>query len=578
MLFIYNFGHHFLTVKRTKQIIILCGQKEINCRMKKEFFLVALLLTHVLSIGQKQAPQKLPRPKLVVGIVVDQMRCDYLYRYYDRYKAGGFKRILNEGFSCENTEIDYLPTVTAIGHATIYSGSVPAIHGIAGNDFIIEATGKTMYCTEDSSVNTVGSSSAAGKMSPRNLLTTTITDELRLTTNFKSKVISIGMKDRGSILPGGHLANAAYWFDAGGNWITSTYYMNELPAWVKAFNDKKLPEQYLKKDWNTLYPIQTYVQSLPDNNVYEGKFPGQSAPVFPVKTSEMMAQNVDIIRSTPYGNMLTADLAKAAIQAEQLGKRGTTDFLAVSFSTPDYVGHRYSPHAIEVEDIYLRLDIELANFLNFLDANIGKGNYSLFLSADHGAAHNPRFLADNKIPSGYWQGGQVQRQLNEELEKKFGTRSIVTSFSNGQVHLNNKAIDSSKINEEDIRKDIVRFLRRQPNVVFVADINNIDEAALPDYLKSRVIKGYNSKRSGPITFMLEPGWYGGTPNATGTTHGTWNNYDAHIPLLWMGWGIKQGSTSRRINMSDISATLASLLHIQMPSGCIGEPIEEVLKK
>src|SRR5687768_1481079 len=279
--------------------------------MKRYFFLTILVFVHLFSSGQKTVTEKLPRPKLVVGIVVDQMRWDYLYRYYDRYKPGGFKRILNEGFSCENTEIDYMPTVTAIGHSTIYTGSVPAIHGIAGNDFIIQATGKRMYCTEDSSVATVGSTSAAGKMSPRNLLTTTIGDELRLATNFKSKVISIAMKDRGSILPGGHLANAAYWFDANGNWITSTYYMNELPAWVTAFNNKKFPEQYLKKDWNTLYPVATYTQSLPDNNPYEGKFPGQSTPVFPVKTSEMMSQNVDIIRSTPYGNTLTAEMARS---------------------------------------------------------------------------------------------------------------------------------------------------------------------------------------------------------------------------------------------------------------------------
>lgn len=546
--------------------------------MKRNFFLTILVFIHLFSSAQKAVTQKLQRPKLVVGIVVDQMRWDYLYRYYDRYKPGGFKRILNEGFSCENTEIDYMPTVTAIGHSTIYTGSVPAIHGIAGNDFIIEATGKRMYCTEDSSVATVGSTSAAGKMSPRNLLTTTIGDELRLATNFKSKVISIAMKDRGSILPGGHLANAAYWFDTNGNWITSTYYMNELPGWVSAFNNKKLPQQYLKKDWNTLYPIETYTQSLPDNNPYEGKFQGQSTPVFPVKTSEMMAQNVDIIRSTPYGNTLTAELAKAAIHAEQLGKGNTTDFLAVSFSTPDYVGHKYGPHAVEVEDIYLRLDIELAGFLSFLDHNIGKGNYTLFLSADHGAAHNPRFLTDNKIPSGYWQGSQVQRQLNEQLENKFRVKSLVGSFTNGQVHLNNKAIDSSKLNEKDIRQEIVRFLRLQPQVTFVADVNNIDEAALPENLKTRVIKGYNNKRSGPITFMLEPGWYGGAPNATGTTHGTWNNYDSHIPLLWMGWGIKHGTTNRKTNMTDIAATLASLLHVQMPNGCIGEPIEEVLKK
>ncbi len=197
----------------------------------------------------------LPRPKLVVGIVVDQMRWDYLYRYFSRYQDNGFKRLLNEGFSCENTQVDYIPTFTGPGHTCIYTGSVPAIHGIAGNDFIIQATGKSMYCTEDTSVQTVGSTSKAGQMSPRNLLTTTVTDELKLATNFRSKVIGIALKDRGGILPAGHTADAAYWFDdKTGNWITSTYYMKELPQWVKDFNDQKLPETYLKLDWNPLIP------------------------------------------------------------------------------------------------------------------------------------------------------------------------------------------------------------------------------------------------------------------------------------------------------------------------------------
>ena len=546
--------------------------------MKKGFLLVSILFLTGLAFSQKPGSQALARPKLVVGIVVDQMRWDYLYRYYDRYKSGGFKRILNEGFSCENTKIDYVPTVTAIGHATIYTGSVPAIHGITGNDFMIEATGKFMYCTADSSVETVGSTSAAGKMSPRNLLTTTITDELRLATNFKSKVISIALKDRGSILPGGHLANSAYWFDANGNWITSSFYHKTLPDWVNTFNNKKLPEQYLKDDWNTLYTIQTYTQSVADNNLYEGKFTGQEAPVFPVKTSAMISRNVDIIRTTPYGNTLTAEFAKAAIKAEQLGTNGTTDFLAVSFSTPDYVGHRFAVNSVEVEDTYLRLDIALADFLNFLDANIGKGNYTLFLSADHGAAHNPKFLIDNKVPAGYWQGNLVQRELNEVLEKKYQIKSLVTSFNNGQVHLNNRLLDSSRLNEQELRKDIVHFMRRQPQILFAADVNNLEEAALPGDLAERIRKGYNKKRSGPIAFILEPAWYGGGPNATGTTHGSWNNYDSHIPLLWMGWGINRGATARAINMSDIAATLASLLHIQMPNGCIGDPIQEVLKK
>ena len=548
--------------------------------MKSKLLLFVFSAFSFLAFGQKNTAGTLPRPKLVVGIVVDQMRWDYLYRYYDRYKPNGFKRMLNEGFSCENTFIDYVPTVTAIGHSTVYTGSVPAIHGIAGNDFIIQATGKTMYCTEDSTVSTVGSTSSAGKMSPRNLLASTITDELKLATNFRSKVIGISLKDRGGILPAGHAADAAYWFDdATGNWITSTYYMKELPAWVKQFNDKKLAAQYLKQDWNTLYDIKTYVQSSADDNRYEGKWAGVATTTLPVKTSTMFEKNFGIIRTTPYGNTLTLELAKAAIEHERLGKNDVTDFLAVSFSSPDYIGHKFGVNAIEVEDAYLRLDMDLANLFTYLDNQVGKGQYTVFLTADHGAAHNPNFLIDNKIPAGFWLSGQVLRELNTELEQAFGAKSLVLSFSNYQVHLNNQLIKNNKLDEEAIRKFIVRSLREKPSIAFVADINNLEEAHLPEELKYRIINGYNQKRSGPIFIILEPGWYSGSsPNGTGTSHGVWSAYDAHIPLLWMGWGIKQGRTNRQVHMSDVASTLAGLLRIQMPNGNIGKPIEEVYKK
>lgn len=548
--------------------------------IKNALLVLLMLVVNVCTYAQKQT-SILQRPKLVVGIMVDQMRWDYLYRYYNRYQANGFKRMMNEGFTCDNTYIDYVPTVTAVGHTTTYTGSVPSIHGITGNDFIIGATGKVMYCTSDSTVQTVGSTSTSGRMSPRNMLTSTITDELRLATNFRSKVIGIALKDRGSILPAGHTGNAAYWFDGPtGNWITSTYYMNDLPAWVKKFNDQKLPEKYLKQDWNTLYDIKTYVQSTADDSKYEGKFGQNPASTFPVKTSELFSnRNYDLLRSTPYGNTFTLDMAKAAIENEQLGKSGETDFLAVSFSSPDYIGHKFGVNAIEVEDTYLRLDRDIADLLNYLDTKVGKGTYSVFLTSDHGAAHNPNFLIDNKIPAGYFGSGQVQRDLNAALEKIFNVQNIVTSFSNFQVHLNNRLIAQDKLNEEAIRKEIVEFLKDIPRISFVVDNDKIGEAGIPDLLAKRIKNSYNAKRSGVITIVLEPGWYPGSgPAATGTTHGTGHPYDAHIPMLWMGWGIKQGSSNRAINMSDIAPTLAALLHIQEPNGCIGSPIEELIKK
>jgi predicted AlkP superfamily pyrophosphatase or phosphodiesterase len=543
---------------------------------KKHFKIIADAPPRVLP------DNTLPRPKLVVGIVVDQMRWDYLFRYYDRYQNNGFKRLLNEGFSCDNTQVDYIPTFTAPGHTCIYTGSVPAIHGIAGNDFIIQATGKSMYCTEDTSVKTVGSTSTAGQMSPRNLLTNTVTDELRLATNFRSKVIGIALKDRGGILPAGHTANAAYWFDdKTGNWITSTYYMTDLPKWVKDFNDQKLAETYLKSDWTPLYPIDTYLQSTPDNSKYEGKFKGTDAPTLPVKTSALYKGNLGLIRSTPYGNTISFDLAVAAVNGEQLGQHDVTDFLALSLSSTDYIGHQFGINAVEIEDTYLRLDRELATFFTYLDAKVGKGNYTVFLTADHGAAHNTAFLNDHGIPADVWDDGAVRDSLNKFLLSKYKVEKLVISLGNYQVNFNNATIKYAQLNEDAIKKDCVDFLMKQRGVAFAVDMKHTETASIPEELRTRIINGYSAEHSGAIQIILQPGWFtghgSGDSGPTGTTHGTWNPYDTHIPLVFMGWGIQHGHLNRETHMTDIAPTVAALLHIQAPNGSIGKPIAEVLK-
>jgi predicted AlkP superfamily pyrophosphatase or phosphodiesterase len=552
--------------------------------MKVKALLTLTFATAVFSLSAQNkktvttASATLPRPKLVVGLVVDQMRWDYLYRYYDRYQSGGFKRMLNEGFTCENTLIPYIPTVTAAGHTCIYTGSVPAIHGIAANDFIIQATGKSMYCTDDSTVVAVGSDSKAGKMSPRNLLASTVTDELKLATNFRSKVIGIALKDRGGILPAGHAANAAYWFDdANGAWISSTYYMTDLPAWVKNYNATKPAEKYLKLDWNTLYPINTYVQSAPDNSPrYEGKFSGAEAPTFPIKTSELYKGKAGMIRSTPYGNSMTLDLAKAAIENEKLGANVVTDFLAVSLSSTDYVGHQFGPNSVEAEDTYLRLDKDLAAFFTYLDAKLGKGNYSVFLTADHGAAHNSTFLTDHNIPAGIWDEGGVRKALNTLLEDKFKVKNLVLDLDNYQVNFNNPVIKKEGLSDDALKYETIKYLQAQPQIAYAVDMQRIQTASIPEELRPRIQSGYNAERSGAIQIILKPGWYSGH-GQTGTTHGTWNPYDAHIPLVFMGWGIKHGSLTRETNMTDIAPTVAELLHIQAPNGNVGTAIGEVLK-
>jgi len=539
--------------------------------MSKPFSAMLLAGAFALMQGGAVMAQANEQPKLIVGIVVDQMRWDYLYRYYDRYGAGGFKRMLGEGFSCENTYISHLPSFTAVGHSTVYTGSVPAIHGITGNDWTDQLTGRHWYCTEDTAVQSVGSSSAAGKMSPRNLLASTITDELRLATNFRSKVVGVSLKDRASILPAGHTPNGAFWLDdSNASFITSTYYMNELPEWVQKFNAKKEPAQLMSKPWETLYPINTYLQSSADNSKWEGTYTGETAPVFPHNMPEIYPKNPVSLRATPSGNTLTLDFAKAAIEGYNLGKGTVADFLTINCASTDYVGHQFGPNSIEVEDTYLRLDKDLAAFFTYLDQRVGKGKYLVFLTADHGAAHAVGFMKEHNIPGDLLVN---KNELDGLLKEKFGTGGLVRGLWNYHVNFNVSRIDSAKLDYDAIKKETVKWLLKQPGVQFAVDVDNIGSSAIPEPVKSMIINGYNPKRTGSVMIVPEPGWYQGA--TTGTTHGNWNAYDVHIPLVFMGWHVKHGASNDITHMTDIAPTIAAMLRIQMPNGCVGKPVKQV---
>jgi predicted AlkP superfamily pyrophosphatase or phosphodiesterase len=523
------------------------------------------------------AAPALARPKLVVGIVIDQMRWDFLYRYYNRFGNDGFRRLLLQGFSCENTLIDYVPSYTAVGHTTIFTGSVPAIHGIAGNDWTDQLTGKTVYCTADSTVQSIGNESEDGKMSPRNLLASTITDELQLATNFRSKIVGVSLKDRASILPAGHAATAAYWFDdASGHFISSSYYMQQLPDWVNSYNNSNKVASLIANGWQTMYPLSSYTQSDPDEKNYEGKFKGETSSGFPHAVNEVYKQTKGSFRSTPFGNTLTLDFAAAALEAYQLGRGSSTDFLTINCASTDYVGHMFGPNSIEVEDTYLRLDRDLASFFQLLDAKVGKGQYLVFLSADHGAAHAIGFMQEHRLPADFWYAKPLADTLNKMLAAKFNVSGLVRSVMNYQVNFNLTKIASEKIDYTAVKKMVVDFVQTQPGVSFAVDMAEAGAAPVPEPIKKMIINGYNLKRSGGVQIVLSPGWFEGY-SKTGTTHGTWNPYDTHIPLLFYGWNIKPGKTNRETHMTDIAATLAAMLHVQMPNGCVGHVIEEVGK-
>ncbi len=545
-------------------------------------FYIALLFIVGLQLQaqKKETTAKgtaLPRPKLVVGLVVDQMRWDYLYRYYDRYSANGFKRLLSKGFSAENTMIPYTPTVTACGHTCLYTGSVPAIHGITGNNFYDYDSARQMYCAEDKGVMPLGINGDAGRMSPKNMKTNTICDEMRLATNFRSKSIGIAIKDRGAILPAGHSANAAYWYDGNsGKWISSSYYMNELPTWVNKFNDRKVVDSFYKLGWQLMTNEKDYVQS--DNNAYHPyEFTpfGNKSNSFPYTLDTFIGKNYKAIASLPAGNKMTFLMAKEALVNEGLGKDAFTDFLAISLSSPDYIGHAFGPNSQEVEDNYVRLDVLIDQFLQFLDAQVGAGNYTLFLSADHGVAHNPSFLNANKLPGGV-RYLNLKKEWNAKLKQVFDVDGLVLGDDEYQVYLDHAKIAKEKLSIEKITEWLINDIEKMEGVARVIRWNDLMQTPMPEVQKRILSNGYYPKRCGDLMIILQPGWID-QRDEKGTTHGVWNPYDAHIPFLLYGWGIQPGKTNRETYMTDVAATLAALLKIQMPNGCVGHVVSEALK-
>lgn len=546
----------------------------------KKYILYFIAFNSIVACAQTKpasSSKSNTKPKLVVGIVIDQMRYDYIYRFWDKFSEDGFKKLVNQGYFCKNTNYNYVPTYTGPGHASIYTGTTPAVHGIIANDWYDKKTSKNLYCAEDNKVTGVGTTAKEGKRSPVNMLTTTITDELRISSNMKSKVIGIALKDRSAILPAGHTANAAYWYDGSiGAFISSTFYMNELPAYVQEFNKKELAKKYLSQPWNTLLPIEKYTESVADDNKYEFVAKGETKPVFPHNLPQLYEKNggLGMIRNTPFGNTLTKDFAMEVIKSENLGKGNATDFLAVSFSSPDYIGHLYGPNSVEQEDNYLRLDKDLAELIKFIETQVGMNNALIFLTADHAAPEVPAYLMDLKVPAGYMNEAKLESDLKKYLLASYGD-SLVLTYSNQQVFLNHKTIESKKLMLQQVQEDVANFMQKAENVSEVLTATTLNNTQFTEGARYMMQKGYNASRSGDVLVNYEPG-YVDFPHY-GTTHGSPYSYDTHVPLIFYGWNIKQGSTTEQIYITDIAATLAMMLNIQFPNGSTGKPIQGVTK-
>jgi predicted AlkP superfamily pyrophosphatase or phosphodiesterase len=538
-----------------------------------------ILLAAGLLLGGSAVAQTRPTPKLLVGIMVDQMRPDYLTRFSSEFGPDGFNRLLREGFQCRNTHYNYIPTVTGSGHSSVYTGTTPRYHGIVGNSWYDRRLRHDVYCTDDTTVQLVGTTSKTLGVSARNQLSTTLGDELKMTYGGRSKVLSLSLKDRASALPAGHMADGAYWFDTStGDFISSTYYVPKLPTWVNEFNAQKKADAYRQQTWAPLKPASAYLNSIADSNRYERIFKGKTAATFPYDFAKLAPLNAppayESMFTSPFGDNLLTDLALAALKNTDLGRDDVPDLLAISYSSPDAVGHTFGPLSKEENDLYLRLDLEIARLLKALDQTVGKGNYTIFLTADHGASEVTRYLADHQLPVGAFDRRATYQAANTYLVAQFGPGQWLEKESNNTYFLSRPLLAQRKIELVHAQQVLAEFLRDQPGITQVNTTTQLLNGGYTTGPEARLVAGLYYPRFGDVRYELLPGWTGDI--GVGASHGTGYAYDSHVPLLWWGMGIPAGVSYEPHTITDIAPTAAMIVNSKLPSACTGQPIVEVL--
>ncbi len=490
-----------------------------------------------------------PKPKLVLAIMVDQFRYDYLVRFRSEYK-GGLDRLLTRGAVFTNAQYEHFPTVTAIGHSTFLSGATPSTSGIIGNDWFDRASGKNVTSVEDPKVRQLGGSGNKGA-SPHRMLVSTVGDELKIATGSKARVIGISLKDRSAILPVGHMADGAFWLDSKtGQFVSSTFYFPDLPAWVKDFNGGKPADKYLGAKWN-LAPYGATVHELsttPDERFYNSLAP------------------------SPYGNELIESLAERAIVSERLGRGPATDLLALSFSSNDYVGHDKGPDSLEVHSISVHTDRLLDKLFRYVDAQVGMQNVLVVLSADHGVAPLPEVTASRRMPGGRMPPKVIQDTVKAKLSEKFGEGQWILSPSDHSLYLNRPLIQQKGLDERAVQRVAAEAAASVPHVARVYTRSRLASSTqMEDAIGRRVLNGYNDSRAADVMIVLEPYWM---YSSKGTTHGSPYAYDTHVPVILMGAGIKAGAYASTIAVNDIAPTVARLLDVDLPSGSVGRVLTE----
>lgn len=519
------------------------------------------------------------KPKLIVTIVIEQMRYDFIDRFWNKFGDDGFKRISLEGSYFKDAQINYLFTQSSPGYATIVTGTNPSTHGIVADQWYNSISNANVKSTQNGKINTVGSNSNYGQHSPSQLVTSTVSDELKLVDS-QSKVISLGLDPVSAVLSGGHLAHSAYWLDEQtGQWITSSFYQKSLPDWVKAFNDKKTALSYLDRQWTTFLDPSQYKESSPDSSVYEYGF-GAKLNRFPYDLSAISNAkggfpDYSVLNQIPFGNSYTKDFAIETIVKEEMGKDVHPDFLMLNFSATKGISNRFGPNAVETQDAYLRLDQELGFFLKFLDQEIGKHNVLVILTSNHGVAYSPAYLEERGIPSGQFKSYYAIALLKSYLNATYGKGEWIKLYYNQQIYLNKTLIEDSKIDLEEFRQKVVEFMIQYDGVANAVSASTVLESEFNNGLMSKMQNSFNQKRSGDVMINLKPGWLEDITQTTSSNSPY--VYDTHVPLIFFGWRIKRQERTEPIDLIDIAPTLSQFLNIAKPNGCSGKPIENLLK-
>jgi len=572
---IYDFQNNAHRNKKICFYEYICAKQQI---MKLKIFCLGLLATIFANSTSAQKRKSIPsdKPQLIIGIVIEGMRYDYIYRYWDNFGEGGFRRLIEEGAVCRNANYSYMLTQTSPGYATIATGCNPITHGIVSNEWYMQLQEQRIGSVFDAKEKSIGTQNDSYKFSPRNILTTTFTDELQIFNNKNSKVMSISLNPASAILAAGHMGNAAYWFDdVSGNWVTSSYYADSLPRWLTDFNAKRFPDMYIEKDWLPMLSADKYRAGSEKGKSRNTGFTDDH--VLGKKINSFMKKNKQYsrLKANPSGNTLTKDLCVNVIMNENLGQDETTDYLNVAFTASDYVSNACGPNSVELEDLYLRLDKDLEHFLQFIDENVGKNNTLIYLTSDHGASNNPTHLQENNIPAGFFNADRAVMLLGTYLNAKYDKGKWVSAYHNNQIYLNHNLIESSGISLQEFENTVCNFMLQFSGVADAVSASTLRSTTFTNGAMAKMQNSFNPKRSGDVIICLEPGWIEQSSGVSSSNSGY--NYDTHVPLIWYGWKIKRTRINQPVDMRDIAPTIANFLDIPFPNGTSGNVIEGLIQ-